>query len=622
MAALAAIAMSSGIAAARCQLQQIAVLPVEMHGLRPLVSTKINGVEARFVLDTGAFYSTLSRDAAAQYQLRVTPAPGNALTIAGIGGEERAQIATVDSFDYLGTPLSKVGFFVIDQNGWDGTVGLLGQNLLRISDVEYDLADGLVRFIKPVDCGDQPLAYWAVSTPYSFVKLKYMGVVRSHMLATALIDGHRITVAFDTGASRSYLSLRTAERLGITPGSPGVKLLGAAGGIGPETVKMWSAQVATFQIGGEKVAHANLLIGQMAGKQPIGVVSSESIDMLLGDDFFLSHRIYVAYSQKRLYFTYNGGPLFNLNLPQVISGKAKPPASAGAAPQAAAAAGKGSISNTPTDADGFRRQGMAYASMQEFDRALADLTHACELAPGDAEDRYDRGVVYAQDGQYAAALKDFDSAITLRPDDIDAHLARAQLLQSQPATDPADGAATIRSDLDAVSRLAAPAAAVRLTLSELYEKLGNYSAAVGQIDQWLDTHRLPNDQATGLNDRCWLRATANRDLRAALDDCNHALYLSPHSPERVGTYITKSLEQPDTLDSRGLVYLRLGEAKDAIRDYDTALDVNPKMPTALYGRGLAELRLGRKARGEKDLASAEKIDGGIAKLFAGMGLTP
>lgn len=34
--------------------------------------------------------------------------------------------------------------------------------------------------------------------------------------------------------------------------------------------------------------------------------------MLIGADFFLSHRIYVASSQGKLYCTYNGGPVFDL----------------------------------------------------------------------------------------------------------------------------------------------------------------------------------------------------------------------------------------------------------------------------------------------------------------------
>jgi len=35
-------------------------------------------------------------------------------------------------------------------------------------------------------------------------------------------------------------------------------------------------------------------------------------DMLLGSDFFVSHHVFVANSQHKLYVTYNGGPVFNL----------------------------------------------------------------------------------------------------------------------------------------------------------------------------------------------------------------------------------------------------------------------------------------------------------------------
>lgn len=75
-------------------------------------------------------------------------------------------------------------------------------------------------------------------------------------------------------------------------------------------------------------------------------------------------------------------------------------------------------------------------------------------------------------------------------------------------------------------------------------------------------------------------------------------------------------------DRRALVYLRLGRFKDAIRDYDAALDRNPVIATSLYGRGLAKLRLGEQAQGEADLAAAQKLDSGIARLFAGVGLAP
>ena len=36
-------------------------------------------------------------------------------------------------------------------------------------------------------------------------------------------------------------------------------------------------------------------------------------DMLLGIDYFLSHRLYVSRSQRRIYATWNGGRVFRRN---------------------------------------------------------------------------------------------------------------------------------------------------------------------------------------------------------------------------------------------------------------------------------------------------------------------
>ena len=59
--------------------------------------------------------------------------------------------------------------------------------------------------------------------------------------------------------------------------------------------------------------------------------------MLIGADFFLSHRIYVASSQKKLYFTYNGGPVFNLETAPATAARETPPPAEGAAPAPEAA---------------------------------------------------------------------------------------------------------------------------------------------------------------------------------------------------------------------------------------------------------------------------------------------
>jgi tetratricopeptide (TPR) repeat protein len=116
--------------------------------------------------------------------------------------------------------------------------------------------------------------------------------------------------------------------------------------------------------------------------------------------------------------------------------------------------------------------------------------------------------------------------------------------------------------------------------------------------------KLSPKDAEAFNNRCWARAAID-DLPAALADCDEALKIAPGAA--------------DALDSRGLVYLKMGRTADAIRDYSEALKINPQSASSLFGRGVARKREG--GDGETDLALARKIDPGIAKEFAGYGLS-
>ena len=60
--------------------------------------------------------------------------------------------------------------FVVAGSGFGSeAAGLLGQNVFRVADVEYDLANGVIRLVKPKgDCKHTALAYWSASVqkPY------------------------------------------------------------------------------------------------------------------------------------------------------------------------------------------------------------------------------------------------------------------------------------------------------------------------------------------------------------------------------------------------------------------------------------------------------------------------
>jgi tetratricopeptide (TPR) repeat protein/predicted aspartyl protease len=544
---------------AACKIGRLAELPVTMTGLRPLVSAKINGADALFVADSGAFFSMITPAAAAEFKLKLGPAPLG-LVVTGVGGETRVSLTTVKTFTLSDIPMTNVEF-IVGGNELAGATGLLGQNVFSIADVEYDLARGAIRLMRPHDCAKARLAYWAASQPYSVVDIDAATPRSPHATGVAYINGAKIRVLFDTGASTSVLTLAAAGRAGVKPGAAGVVDGGLSYGVGRKLVQSWIAPFPSFRIGDEEIRNTRLRFGD---------IRIPDADMLIGADFFLSHRIYVATSQRKLYFTYNGGPVFNLT--------SSPPTPAGTGPEQA---------DQPRDAAAFSRRGAAFTARRDYEHAIADLTRACELEPNEPRYFYERGVARSGNKQPDLAMTDFDQALRLKPDDVDALVARAGLRLQGP-----ENSAAV-TDLDAAGRFAAEQADIRMQIGSLYARAGLFAQAVGQYDKWIAAHDSDARVPEARNARCWARALRGQELDKALADCNAAL---------------KS--RPDTaafFDSRGLVRLRMGDLDKSIADYDAALRLQPHRAWSLYGRGLARVRKGLTAAGEADIAAATAL---------------
>jgi tetratricopeptide (TPR) repeat protein len=77
----------------------------------------------------------------------------------------------------------------------------------------------------------------------------------------------------------------------------------------------------------------------------------------------------------------------------------------------------------------------------------------------------------------------------------------------------------------------------------------------------------------------------------------------------------------NTLNSRGLVQLKLGAFDAAIADYSAAIAQRAKDADSLYGRGMVKLKSGDTVGGNADIAAAKAIKPDIDKVFAGYGVT-
>jgi tetratricopeptide (TPR) repeat protein len=75
-------------------------------------------------------------------------------------------------------------------------------------------------------------------------------------------------------------------------------------------------------------------------------------------------------------------------------------------------------------------------------------------------------------------------------------------------------------------------------------------------------------------------------------------------------------------DSRGLVWLRLGDYDKSIADFDACLKIVPRDAWSLYGRGIDKMRAKRTSEGEADIAQAKAISAEIGNTFGGYGILP
>jgi predicted aspartyl protease len=272
-------------------------LPVSISGTRPLLDVKINHQNVRLLVDSGASFSVISEAMAAELKLKMGPAPFG-LTMRGVGGAtETPSVALAKPFTVANVDIPSLEFLVGGSEAGSGSSGVLGQNFLMNWNVEYDLAKGLIRIFKDTDCSKQFLAYWDVQNQQATVTGIEKVTTRTPVaIGHAYINGEKIRVLFDSGASRSLLSLKAAARAGVKVDSPGVIDGGLTSGVGRRMVRTYIAPFTSFKFAdGEEIKNARLRLADI----------DLDVDMLIGDDFFLSHRILVANNQGKLYFTYN-----------------------------------------------------------------------------------------------------------------------------------------------------------------------------------------------------------------------------------------------------------------------------------------------------------------------------
>lgn len=251
----------------------------------------------------------------------------------------------------------------------------------------------------------------------------------------------------------------------------------------------------------------------------------------------------------------------------------------------------------PHNVEALIRRGDAYGQMGEFGRALVDLDNAVSLAPGGSKAYVFRGLIHGRRGDDQSALRDYHRALELDPRDVDALVNRAAIHAALGDQELA------LQDLDAAIAVNKNNPLALYNRGYVHFSKGQYDLAIADYNTAII---LDSEMGLAYNNRCLTRALAGRDLVQALSDCDTALRLMPTNL--------------DIRETRGFIYLKLGDPVIAIREYDAALQVDPNRSIALYGRGLARTSIGQTKEGEADRAAARILDQSIEKQFSTYGL--
>lgn len=301
-------------------------------------------------------------------------------------------------------------------------------------------------------------------------------------------------------------------------------------------------------------------------------------------------------------------------------------------PEALAALDR-AVELAPREPSAIALRGLIHGMMGQNDLATADFDKALQLDPSQPDALQGRGVLLMRAGKHQEAIAALTAALAARPGDMNLLIVRAGAFETTHQLDLA------RADVDLAVKLHPAALEPGVALAFLLGKTGDFA---GQADEYaklilLEPKNLGLRQAhayalakaqryeeglkeedlivatnpsnpTLLNNRCWYKATAGRDLDSALVDCDAA--------------VAGSHQDPEIIDSRAMVELKLGRFDRAIADYDIVISKRPNIAGSWFCRGVAKLRVGDAKDAEADIAHAKTIDAHVAEEYAGYGVVP
>jgi predicted aspartyl protease len=277
-----------------CTLLQVSSLPMRTDpDGRVSVPARVSGRAVHLLVDTGAIYSALDSTIVDELRLRRQSADGEILA----GNIPITQMTATDRFELGSQHADNFRFMVMPSQALDlDDDGLLGANIMKFYDVEFDFAHSKFNLFSQKHCKNA-VVYWT-KTPFAAIPMQLDRAW--HITVPVTINGKEVTAVFDSGAADSVMSLETAKRIfGLDEKSPLLKPLGNVSINGASQTQLYRYPFPPISFQGVTINNPEIdLVSQSAFFRGHGAP-----ELLLGVGVLRQLRFYVAYGEQVLYVT-------------------------------------------------------------------------------------------------------------------------------------------------------------------------------------------------------------------------------------------------------------------------------------------------------------------------------
>ena len=304
-----ALATVSPASAQNCQLKLVNTIPIKMmaRGTRPIVTLTLNGVEKPFLLDTGGAATQISRATVQELKLPTREMGGKMMDLYGDVSIYSARVDTL-ILGHAQDRSTELPILTSTLGGADLFVGLLAADYMASYDVELDFGGGKMNFFSKDHC-EGKVVYWN-APGVAIVPMQFRD---HHLNIPVLLNGKPFKATVDTGAPGTTLLAPEAKRVfDLTRESPGIVVSSTGPEPRPFEYTFDSLSLEGIAVGKPRVT----VIPDLRGKndpnnhlitgtrlQRVNDRDSSEPTMLIGMNILSKLRIFIAFSENKLYIT-------------------------------------------------------------------------------------------------------------------------------------------------------------------------------------------------------------------------------------------------------------------------------------------------------------------------------